>query len=117
MSCNLVHHALGRRAYTQHRQAAGVDLRAARIRNDLCRDPQTPRLAHQLEHLVLALGLHRDLGLAVALPPLQELGCRTGRVLLAFLEQGLVACQGRVAALGCYLACVRSCQPSAVDRE
>jgi hypothetical protein len=28
----------------------------------------------------------------VALPPLQELGCRTSRVLLAFLEKSLVAC-------------------------
>lgn len=86
VSCNPVHHALGRRADPEHRQTTGIDLRPAGISNNLGGDIQTPRLAHQLEYLVLALDLHRDLGLAALLPPPQEHGCRAARALLALSE-------------------------------
>jgi hypothetical protein len=101
---NPINHALRRRPNTQHRQTTSINLRPARISDDLSRNPQTPRHAHKLRHIILALDLHGNLRLPTPLPALQDPGLSRLRVLLCGLEESLVACQRRVAALGCYLA-------------
>lgn len=101
MSSDFVDNALGRRADTQHRQTAGVNLGSSSILDHLGRDAQAARLLHQLLDLVEALGLHGDLGLAEALPACEEPGgVAVGSGLAGLVGEGLVAGEGRVGALG-----------------
>ena len=74
MTSNLINQALRRGANTQHSPGARGNLCTASILNNLGSDAQAARLAHQLQHLVLGLGLHSDLGLAVALPLAKKAG-------------------------------------------
>lgn len=108
MPSDLIHYTLRRRPHAQHRQAARVDLRPARILDHLGRDAQAPRLAQQLFDLVEALGLHGNLGLAEALPSREKLG---GGARGAGFARGagevLVASKSRVGTLGCDFAYYR----------
>lgn len=92
MTSDLVHNTLGRRADAQHGQTARIDLRPPGVLDHLGRKPQAPRFAHQLFHLVEALSLYGDFGLAEALPPRQELGSGAGGAGFArFAGEALVA--------------------------
>jgi hypothetical protein len=105
---NLIHQTLRCRPNAQHRHAPRSDLRPPHIINRLRRDPQTVRLAKQLEHLVHALDLHHDLGLAVPLPLPQEPRVGGERVALCCCEQRLVAGQCCAAELRCDFTCLSS---------
>ena len=98
VSSNLVHEALGRRANTQHRGASSLNLRPARVLDILGRDARSASLAPQLHQLVLALDLHRNLGLAVLFPAGEDLG--VGGVGVCISREGLEASEGSVGALG-----------------
>lgn len=103
-SRNLVHQALRRRSNAQHRHAASLDLRPARVLDHLGREPHCASLASQLQHFGLALDLNGDLGLAEALPAGEQLafgGCRVGA------GKGLVAGERGVRALSSDFACDR----------
>ena len=97
---NSIDQTLRRGPDAQHGAAAGRDLRAPGVGDHLGRHPEAARLAHQLEQLVLALDLHRDLGLPGALPLPQDLGLAGLRGELGGAEEGLVACEGCVRGLG-----------------
>lgn len=107
MPRNLVNQALWRRPHPQNRKTPRVDLRPPRVGNHLGRDAQTPRHAHQLHHLVLALDLHSDLLLAAALPPPEEARLGGPGVALRCAREFLVACERGVRGLRGYLACWR----------
>ena len=104
MTRNLVHNAFGCRSDAQHRHAPSLDLRPARVLDDLGRDAEALRLGHEHQQLLLALDLDGDLGLSAALPLLQQLGLGRVRVALRGPEEGLVAGEGGVRALGGNLA-------------
>lgn len=97
MASNLINQALRRRSNAQHRHAARLNLCAASILNHLSRDAHATRLAAQLEHLLLALGLHGNLGLTVLFPARQHLS--VGRVGVLVARELLVAGEGGVRAL------------------
>lgn len=105
MAGDLVHGALGRGPDAEDGQAARVDLGAAGVGDDLGGDAERVGLGHELVHLLGALGLQGDLGLAVALPALQEPGRgAAGPFGARGLGDGLEARESRVAALRCDLA-------------
>lgn len=97
MAGDLVDEAFGRGADAQDRHAARLNLGAAGVLDDLGDEAQAPGLAAQLEHLVLALELHRNLGLAVLFPAGQQPA--RGRVGVGVAGEGLVAGEGGVGAL------------------
>lgn len=105
MAGDLVHGALGCGPDSEDGQAARVDLGAAGVGDDLGGDAERVGLGHEPVHLLGALGLQGDLGLAVALPALQQPGRgATGPCGARGLGDGLEAREGRVAALRCDLA-------------
>jgi hypothetical protein len=69
---------------------------SASVLDNLSCDTERPGLASKLEHFVLTLDLHGDLGLTETFPALEDL--RQGRV-GGGTGEGLVACEGSVGAL------------------
>jgi hypothetical protein len=102
---DLVDKAARSRSNAQHRHATRLDLCSASILDHLSSEAQRSCLASKLENLVLALDLHSDLGLAEALPSLEDLGL--GGV-GGGADEGLVACEGGVGALSSDFACGKS---------
>jgi hypothetical protein len=103
---DLVNKASRSRSNPQHCHAARLNLCSASILDNLSGDAQRSGLASKLEHLVLALDLHGDLGLAETFPALEDLG--QGRV-GGGAGEGLVACEGSVGALSSDFAYNASC--------
>lgn len=108
MTSNLINQALGRGANTQHSPRPRGNLCTASILNNLGSNAQAARLAHQLQHLVLGLGLHGDLGLAVALPLTEQAGRQRLGLELGGREEAFVAGEGGVGALGCDFTCFQT---------
>lgn len=106
MTSNLINQALRRGANAQHSPRPRGNLRTASILNHLSSDAQAARLGHQLQHLILGLGLHGDLGLAVALPLAEQAGGQRHWLELGGGEEALVAGEGGVGALGCDFTCL-----------
>jgi len=72
VSGDLVDLALGSGSNTQNSGRTTSDLRAACIMDDLRAKSQANGLRLQHEHVVFAVNLERDLGLAESLPALQD---------------------------------------------
>lgn len=89
MACDLVDKAFWRRANTQDSDAASLNLCSASILNNLGRDAQRSSLAAQLHHLVLALNLYGNLGLAILFPAAEH--AAFGGLGIAVSGEGLVA--------------------------
>jgi len=75
---------------TQYRPAAAGDLSATCILDDARAESQAHSLSLQQEQLILRLGLQRNLCLAVALPPAQNVGVRRVRVVVFVASEGCV---------------------------
>ena len=69
-----VDEALGGGPDAEHGEAAGVDLGAAGVLDDLGGDAEAARGGLQRQQLLLRPHLRRDLGLAVALPAAEDVG-------------------------------------------
>ena len=100
MSGDLVDLALGRGSNTQNGGGTTGDLRAACIMDDLRAKSQANGLRLQHEHVVFAVDLECDLGLAQSLPALQHWVRRV------CTNESLVACERSMSALRSDLACV-----------
>lgn len=105
MPCNLIYHTLWRRSNSQNCQTSRVNLRPASILNHLSGETHIESLPPEIHQLGFALDLHGNLGLAALLPAGKEF---TLKAVGGCADEGLVAGEGGVGALGGDFACVKS---------